>query len=47
MVKRIAESLGYGAGTCLKYYCFFSIPSIWLWLPLFALEKYYNKKEIN
>lgn len=44
MIKTIADCLGYGAGYCLKYYLFFRHPAIWIWLPIFALERYYNKE---
>ena len=40
----VFKGLGYGFGKCLKYYCFFSIPMIWAWLPLFAIENYLNER---
>lgn len=40
MAKKIANACGRGFGTCLKFYAFFAIPQIWLWLPAFAIEEF-------
>lgn len=42
MLKKIAESIGFAFGTCLKFYLFFAIPTIWGWMPFLTLEKMHN-----
>ena len=46
-MKRIAECLGFGFGTCLKFYLFSALPSVWLWMPLIAIERYYRKEIVK
>ena len=46
-MKRIAECLGFGFGTCLKFYLFSAPPSVWLWMPLIAIERYYRKEIVK
>ena len=42
MLKRIAESIGFAFGTCLKFYLFSATPTVWVWMPFLALEKMHN-----
>lgn len=43
--KSFARSLGYALGTCLKYYLYFMIPTIWFWFPILIISGYYSKRE--
>ena len=42
MLKKIIESIGFAFGTCLKFYLFFAIPTVWAWMPFLAFEKMRN-----
>ena len=46
-MKRIAECLGFGFGTCLKFYLFSALPIVWLWMPLIAIERYCRKEIVK
>ena len=46
-MKRIVECLGYGFGICLKFYLFSALPSVWAWMPLIAIERYYRKEIVK
>ena len=42
MLKKIVESIGFAFETCLKFYLFSAIPTVWVWMPFLTLEKMHN-----
>ena len=46
-MKRIADCLGFGFGACLKFYLFSALPTVWAWMPLIAVEKYYREEIVK
>ena len=46
-MKQIVECLSFGFGACLKFYLFSALPSVWAWMPLIAIERYYRKEIVK
>ena len=42
MLKRIAESISFAFGACLRFYLFSATPTVWVWMPFLTIEKMYN-----